>query len=150
MQLLINQLIDTYVVSVYWTDRNNPIQSVTVDQTSYTVTGLTPNTTYTVAVAAVDESDCTGVPSARKKVNTAVSVFVDTTSTVDVSSSPSIDPTHTTYKSVTSNPTMNSGTKLVPTLDVTIMSVTTLIPTVIVTNPVDTTGTYVCRHQYNN
>ena len=140
---VINQSVDRYIVSVYWTDRHNPIQSVTVDQTSYTVTGLTPNTTYTVAVASVNESDCTGVASARKEVTTDVSVSVDVTSTVDISRPPSINPTHTTYKSVTNNATMNSGTKLVPTLDVTVMSITTLIPTVIANSPVSTTGMFV-------
>ena len=141
---VINQSVDRYIVSVYRADDDrNPIQSVTVNETSYTVTGLTPNTTYTVTIASVDEPDCAGVASAHKKVNTAVSFSLDTASTVDVSRSPCIDPTITTYKSVTNNATMNPGTKFVPTLDVTVVSVTTLIPTVIATNPVDTTGVFV-------
>ena len=143
---VINQSVDRYMVSVYWTDDDrNPIQSVTVHETSYTVTGLTPNTTYTVTVASVGESDCTGIASARKEVTTVVSVSMDTASTTDVSRSSSIDPPFTTvatYKSVTNNVTMSSDTKLVPTLDVTIMSTTTVIPTVIATKPVDTTGTF--------
>ena len=98
---------------------------------------------YTVTVTSVDEPDCAGAPSTYNKVNTTVSISLDTTSTVDVSRSPSIDPTITTYKSITNNATMNPGTKLVPTLDVTVVSVPTLIPTVIATNPVDTTGVFV-------
>ena len=106
---VINQSVDRYIVSVYRTNNNwDPIQSVNVDETSYTVTGLTPNTTYTVTVGSVDESDCTGIASAHKEVTTAVSVSMDTASTTDVSRSSSIDPPFTTvatYKSVTNNVT---------------------------------------------
>ena len=142
---VINQSVDRYIVSVYWTDRNNPIQSVTIDETSYTVTGLTPNTTYTVTVASVDESNCTGVASVRKEVNTTISISMDTTSTIHTRFT-TIIPTTTTESDsyVTNTVTVNSGTKLLPTLDITVMSVTnTLIPTMIATNPVDTTGTFV-------
>ena len=159
---VINQSVDRYIVSVYWTDRNNPIQSVTIDETSYTVTGLTPNTTYTVTVASVDESDCTGVASAGKKVNTTVSISLVATSTIhntnptasvhkevstlsvnitstttDISRSPSINPTATPESD------NNNDTKLVPTLNVTVMSHVSLVPIVIATNPMGTTGMYV-------
>ena len=80
----INQSVDRYTVSVYRTDDDddrNLIQIVTVNETSCTITGLTPNTTYTVNVASVDESDCTGVPSTGKKVNTTLLISMDTTST---------------------------------------------------------------------
>ena len=135
---VINQSVDRYIVSVYWTDRNNPIQSVTIDETSCTVTGLTANTTYTVVVAAVDESNCTGVASVRKEVNTTISISMVT---IDARL-PSISPTATTESdyNVTNYVTMGSKTKLVPTLNVTVMSITTVIPTVIATNPVSTTG----------
>jgi len=39
--------------TVTWSDGINPIQTATVNCTSYTVIGLTPNTAYTVSVAAV-------------------------------------------------------------------------------------------------
>ena len=49
---VINQSVDGYMVN--WTDGINHIQSVIVNETLCTVTGLTPNTTYTVTVAAVN------------------------------------------------------------------------------------------------
>ena len=132
---VINQSVNRYIVSVYWTSDWNPIKTVTADETSYTVTGLTPNTTYIVTVAAVSESGCTGVASDGEEVTTTVSVSMDTISTIDAPTSPSINPSVTTDNSVTINA---SDTKLVPTLDVTVTS--NFIPTMIATNPVDTTG----------
>ena len=144
---VINQSVDRYIVSVYHTDDDrNPIQSVTVDQTSYAVYGLTPNTTYTVTIASVHGTNCTGVASAGKKVNTTVSISMVTTSTIHTRS-PSISPTTTAESEnyVTNTVTVNSVTKLVPTLDVTVdvMSITTLIPNVIATNPVNATGMFI-------
>ena len=50
---MVNQSVDRYIVN--WTDGTNPIQTVIVNETSYNVTGLSPNTTYTVTVAAVNK-----------------------------------------------------------------------------------------------
>ena len=69
---VINQSVNRYIVSVYWTNDWHPIKTVTADETSYTVTGLTPNTTYIVTVAAVNESDCAGVASVGEEVTTEV------------------------------------------------------------------------------
>ena len=143
-----NQSIDGYIVSIHQTSNSKHIQTVTVDEISYNVTGLTPDTTYTVTVTVVDESDCNGLVSAGEEVTTTALVLMDTT-TVVVSRSPSVDPTVITigiYKSVPNNvinATINSDTQLVPTLDATVMSVITVIPTVIPTNPVVTTGMFV-------
>ena len=137
---VINQSVDRYIVSVYWTDDGNPVQTVTVDETSYTVTGLTPNTTYTVTVTSVDERDCIGIASAGEETTTNISVTI---STIGVSVSPSIDPRVTTTTIDNSVTTNVSVTKLVSTLDVTVICFTTVIPTVIPTNPVVTTGTFV-------
>ena len=137
---VINQSVDTYVVSVHWTDDRYKYrtQSVTVHGTSYTVTGLTPNTTYIVSVVAVDESGCNGLASDGEEVTTTVSVSMDTTSTINTSSINPTVTTVTTDNSITINTTINSDTKLVPTLDVTVTS--NFIPNMIATNPVDTTG----------
>ena len=139
---VINQSVDRYIVSVYRTDDDrNAIQSVTVNETLCTVTELTPNTMYTVTVTSVDEPDCAGAPSTYNKVNTTVSISLVTTITIHTRPpSISISPTATAESD---NYLTNSDTKLIPTLDVTVISITTLIPTVIATNPVITTGTYV-------
>ena len=169
---IINQSVDRYIVSVYWIDNRKPIQSVTIHFTSYTVTGLTPNTTYTVTVTAVNESGCTGVVSVGKEVTTIVSIPMDITSTVNslsstnsttsvnekvttsfmdtthttigTSGSPSINPTVTTV--ITDNAvtdvikaTINSVTKLVPTVSVIITSTAILMSAMNATTYVATT-----------
>ena len=70
-----------YIVN--WTDGANPIQTVTVIETSYIVTGLTPNTTYTVNVAAVNKCG-TGVSSVDDRVTTSASFSVNTVSTTSI------------------------------------------------------------------
>ena len=141
---VINQSVDRYIVSVYQTDDDkNPMQSVTVNETLCTVTGLIPNTTYTITIAAVNEPDCIGIASAHNKVDTTVPISLVTTITIHTRpSSISINPTATAESdNYLTNVTVNSDTELIPTLDVTVISITTLIPTVIATNPVSTTGT---------
>ena len=153
-----NQCVDRYVVSVYWTDDVNLIRTVTVNETSCNVTGLTPNTTYTVTVAAVDEPGCT---SAGVKVTTAVSVSMDTTSTVKarsattlgneevttfsmdttpttigISGSPSINPIATTVTTDNTVTDVINATMLVSTVNVIITS-TTFMP-INATNPLVT------------
>ena len=147
---VINQSVDRYIVSMYWTGYRDPIQSVTVNETSYTVTGLTPNTTYTVTIATVNESNCIGIASAGEEVRTeesdrtsTVGVFysinptVKTIFTTDVSRSPSTGYTVTTDNSVTNviEVTVDSGTKVIPTVSVFIMP----------TNSVGTTGKLIIR-----
>ena len=120
------QSVDRYIVSVHWTHDRYCTQSFTVHGTSYTVTGLTPNTTYTVTVTAVDEPNCNGLASVGKEVTTTVSVSMDTISTIDTPTSPSINPTAvtvTTDNSVCNN-VINATIDSVPTLTVTIMSTT--------------------------
>ena len=72
-----NHSTDRYVV--VWTD-GTTIQSVIVHETSYTVTGLTPNTNYTVNVAAVN--DCTGPLSADAMVMTSIPFSKDVNTTI--------------------------------------------------------------------
>ena len=72
-----NHSTDRYVV--VWTD-GATIQSVIVHETSYTVTGLTPNTNYTVNVAAVN--DCTGPLSADAMVMTSIPFSKDVNTTI--------------------------------------------------------------------
>ena len=141
---VINQSVNGYIVSVHWTDERYRKRSFTVQGTSYTVTELTPNTTYTVTVAAV-EPNCNGLDSVGKEVTTTVSVSMDTISTIDTSSINPTVVTVTTDNSVSNN-VINSTIDSVPTLTVTIMSTTTTMPTMKGTNPVSTTGKFIITH----
>ena len=101
-----NQSVDRYIVN--WTDGTNPIQTVTVNKTSYNVTELSPNTTYTVTVAAVNKYNCTG-PSTNKRVTTNASLSVvisidpTTATTVTTTTADTIDHTDTTTDSTTTS-----------------------------------------------
>ena len=76
-----NQSVDRYIVN--WTDGTNLIQTVTVNETSYNVTGLTLNTTYTVTVAAVNKCGI-GVPSVDGRVTISTSPSMNSVSTTSV------------------------------------------------------------------
>ena len=80
---VIDQSVDRYIVN--WTDRTNPIQTVTVNETyiSYNVTGLTPNTIYAVNIAAINKCGI-GVPSINGKVTTNTSPSMNSVSTTSV------------------------------------------------------------------
>ena len=78
---VIDQSVDRYIVN--WTDGTNPIQTVTINETSYNVTGLSPNTIYTVTVAAVNKCGV-GTFSTNELVTTNISFSVDTASTATV------------------------------------------------------------------
>ena len=106
-----NRSVDRYLVT--WTDGTNPIQIVTVNETSCSVTNLTPNTTYTVTVAAVNKN-CSGPFSTDERVTTNMSLSTDTAY---------INPTATT---ITTN---------FVTMNLTVTSVTNIRPTVNATNP---------------
>ena len=100
-----NQSDDRYIVK--WTDGTNPIQIVTVNETSYNVTGLTPNTTYTVIVAAVNNCG-TGTFSTNESVTTNISFSIDIASTATVFFS--IKPTAITITTITSTTTTTATT----------------------------------------
>ena len=85
----VNQSADRYILM--WTDGTTPIQSVTVDGTLYTVTGLTPNTTYTVSVTVVN--NCTGSLSTNAMVMTRMSNA--TTAATNTTVIPNVNPTAT-------------------------------------------------------
>ena len=94
---VINQSVDRYIVN--WTDGTNSIQTVTVNETSYNITGLSPNIIYTVTVAAVNKCG-TGPFSGNKTVTTSAYIIfnMDTSaaSTTSISYSIGVDPTATT------------------------------------------------------
>ena len=140
---VINQSVNRYIVSVHQTNNSKHIRTVTVHgKTTYNVTGLTPRTTYTVTIASVNASDCTGVASAGEEVTTDVSVSVNTISTIDTFRSPSVNPTITTVTDDTSVPSnvINATIDSVLTVTVTIMLATTPMSTMNATKPVSTTG----------
>ena len=72
-----NQSVDRYIVT--WTDGTNPTQAITVKESPYNITGLTPNTAYTVNVAAVNKNNCTR-PSTDINITTNASLSMDTAS----------------------------------------------------------------------
>ena len=98
---VLNRSADRFIV-VVWINRTTPIQSVTVDGTSYIVTGLTPNTTYIVNIAAVN--NCTGPLSTNATVMTGVSFSMDTNTTATVN----INPTASITVTSTDNSTVSS------------------------------------------
>ena len=114
---MIDQSVDRYIVT--WTNGTNPIQTVTVNETSYHVTGLTPNTTYTVTVAAVNKYNCTG-PSTDTEVNTTASISMDTASNTSVVIS--IYPTTATAVNTTIADTIGHTTTTTTTTDSTTTS----------------------------
>ena len=127
-----NQSDDRYIVS--WTDGTNPIQTVTVNETSCTVTGLTPNTTYTVTVAAINEN-CTGPLSNNKNVTTNSSLSMDTVSTTSV--------LITTNSTTATTHTITTDTDTSTTTDA-----DNIMPTVKITNPPNATSKYL-NHKVN-
>ena len=97
---IINERVDRYIVN--WTDGTNPIQSVIiVHKVSLTVTGLTPNTTYAVTVAAVNKC---GTFAGNNSVRTNVSLIHGVTPTVTITTN------FFTYPTPTMN-TTNPATK---------------------------------------
>jgi len=63
-----NHIDGSYIIT--WSIGTNPIQTATVNHVSYTVIGLSPNTTYTVTVAVVNKYNCTGPASTDRQVTT--------------------------------------------------------------------------------
>ena len=67
----------TYTVN--WTSITTPMQSATgTDQSSYTITGLTLDTVYTVIVSATDR--CGTGPESTASVTISTGMYVCTTS----------------------------------------------------------------------
>ena len=122
----LHQSADRYVI-VVWTD-GIPIQSVIVDQTSCTVTGLTPNTTYTVNIAAINS--CTGPLSTDATVTTRMPFSKDANTITDF-------PTITTFLNI--NPTT---TTTATTTTTTTTTMTALNSTIKVTTPTDATSKF--------
>ena len=82
-----DSLPTTYVVT--WTSERDHIVKVTnlIEQSSYTITGLTLDTVYTITVTASNR--CGTGP----KYSTSVSLTTDTTSSINISTAPTaIDP----------------------------------------------------------
>ena len=106
-----------HIIIVNWTDGNNPIQTVTVNETSYNVTGLTPNTIYAVNVAAINKCGI-GVPSVDGRVTTNTSPSMNSVSTTSVFLRLIPTATTTTITSTASASTTTT-THLMPILNIT-------------------------------
>ena len=102
----VNQSADRYILM--WTDGTTPIQSVTVDGTSYTVTGLTPNTTYTVSVTVVN--NCTGSLSTNAMVMTRMPFSMDANTTCAITT---ITVTASVFLSPNTTTTISSATAII-------------------------------------
>ena len=75
---VVDDFLDTNY-ALNWTSRRNHAQAVNIsEQTSYTITGLTLDTVYTITVAAVNM--CGQGP----EFNASITLFTGTTSTTNI------------------------------------------------------------------
>ena len=132
-------VVDDYLTTSYtvvWTsERDHNLQVVTLtEQSSYTITGLTFDTIYTIFVIAANR--CGTGP----EFTTSISLSADTTSTTS-----SISPTVTTSTNpMTIMSTANPNAATVTTTDVTITDTTTTVTT-ITSSTIATTSTIQLR-----
>ena len=132
---IINQPVYRYIVN--WTDGTNPMQSVIIHKISYTVTGLTPNTTYVVTVAAINM--CGTGAAGNNSVTTNASFSVDVTSTTSVfhDDTPTVSITTIMSFSVDTTSTTSIFHDVIPTviINTTTNSLTYPTSTMNTTNP---------------
>ena len=100
-------VVDATIYTVTWTDDRDLHGVDTVDeQTSYTITGLTLDTVYTITVSAANR--CGSGPDFR----TTVLLSTDTTSTTSTTMTTTVNPSSTSSPSITTM-TTNSITNTV-------------------------------------
>ena len=120
---------------INWIDyTNNSLQrfTATVTETSYTVTGLTPNTTYVVTVAVINKK-CKRHPPYSTAVIVKTKILFSFNINLSTSVFPSTNPTDTFTTTIS-----NFITHLIlhtTTTITTTTSFTDLVPTMITTNP---------------
>ena len=120
---IINQSVDKYIVK--WSNWANPIKSDNVCNISYTLTGLNPNTTYTITVAA--ENDCGTGAALELEITTNLSVS-DSNSNSQIFGS--IDPTSASSNTaITKSSVTVVNTIIVPTTTNTDATTITIMPT---------------------
>ena len=100
--------VDATTYTITWTDDRDLHEVATVvEQTSYTITGLTLDTVYTITVNAANM--CGDGPEFR----TSVSLSTDTTSTTSTTMTTTVNPSSTSNPSTTTTMTTNSITNTV-------------------------------------
>ena len=135
-----NSLTNTYTVT--WDSAENSLKVATLtERTSYTITGLTLDTVYTITVAAAN--DCGTAPENRN----SIILSTNTTSTTS-SISPTVTASTNSMNISTTNP---SSTVVTATANPLTISTTTNITTIAVIIPsITTTNSVVTTETKNN
>ena len=121
---VIDQFVDSYLV--LWNDKISTVQNAHVNETSCTVAGLTPNTTYVVVVFAHNKCG-DGNASFPKEITTNLSFSMDTSLTTIISDIVNPTSAGTTTASITtaSITTASINTASITTASITTASITT-------------------------
>ena len=121
-----------YVVN--WLDIDNPsLQTATVTETSHTVTGLTPNTSYLVTVAVINER-CKGYSPH------SVGIFIKTKILFSINTNSTTSSANPTTTITTTTATTNTATTITIMTNTTTMTtidnpVTDVVPNMNITSP---------------
>ena len=135
---VIDQFVDSYLV--LWNDKISTVQNAYVNETSCTVAGLTPNTTYVVVVFAHNKCG-DGNSSFPIEITTNLSLSMDTSLTTIISDIVNPTSAGTTTASITtasfttaSINTTSINTASINTASITTASINTAIITTASTN----------------
>ena len=113
---------------VNWLDIDNPsLQKATVTETSYTVTGLTPNTSYLVTVAVLNKK-CKGHSphSVGITIKTKILLSINTNSTTS-----SANPTTATTSTATTTATTTTTTTTIMTNTTTMTTIDNFVTDIV-------------------
>ena len=129
---VIDQFVDSYLV--VWNNKLDTVHEARVNNTSYTITGLDPNTTYLVSVFAHNKCG-DGTASIPENVTTNYSFTINTSLTTEVSVV-IINPTSASTAAVPSeSPFMTASTTIstmpssLPTMPSSLLTMPSSLPT---------------------